>query len=252
MIINPYYVGAVLDPDAQAFLTAAAITNVTITNAINQLCLDLKSNNLWNKLKAAYPFVGGTATTHKWNLKNPLDTDAAFRLTFSGGWFHSSNGAQGNGVNTNANTHVLGGTHIVKGNAGFGEYSTTQSLNVSAFGIDSAFHIHLRYSDNNTYYRICDGSGYATNNGTSKGLFHAYSNPTNSSTAYFNGTLKGTFTGATNISALNLYFGGSFNVFGGDDRNLAFAFVSDGFNNTEASNIYTIIQTFNTSLSRQA
>jgi hypothetical protein len=29
MIINPYFFGASLDPDAQAFLTAASITNAT-------------------------------------------------------------------------------------------------------------------------------------------------------------------------------------------------------------------------------
>ena len=249
MIINPYIFGG-LDPDAQAFLTAAGITDATITSAINTLTLSLKANNLWTKMKAVYPFVGGTASTHKWNLKNPLDTNAAFRLTFVGGWIHSSIGAKGNGINANANTYILGGTNILKEDAGIGEYSTTESVNTSAFGISSTFHIHLRYPDNNTYYRIGDTVGYSTNNGTSKGFFHGYSNPTNSSTAFFNGTLKNTFTGSTNFSALNVYFGGDFNVFGGDDRNLAFAFVSGGLNNTEASNLYTIVQTFQTTLGR--
>ena len=31
-------------------------------------------------MKAIYPFVGGTATTHKFNLKDPADINAAFRL----------------------------------------------------------------------------------------------------------------------------------------------------------------------------
>ena len=42
MIINPYQFGVAIDPDAQAFLTATAITDATITSAINQLVIDLK------------------------------------------------------------------------------------------------------------------------------------------------------------------------------------------------------------------
>ena len=94
-----------VDADAQAFITAAAITDPTQQSAINTLVVDLKGYGLWTKLGAIYPFVGGTASTHKFNLKNPLDTDAAFRLTFTGGWTHSSTGAKPNGVNAFADTY---------------------------------------------------------------------------------------------------------------------------------------------------
>ena len=90
-LINSYKFGGgapAVDPDAQAFLTAAAITDPTITSAIDTLVVQLKADSIWSKMKALYPFVGGTASTHKYNLKNPLDTDAAFRLVFNGGWTH--------------------------------------------------------------------------------------------------------------------------------------------------------------------
>jgi len=103
MVSNPVSTG-VSDPDAQAFLTAAAITDPTISNAINNLVINLKAQNIWTSMQAIYPFVGGTSTTHKWNLKNPTDANSAFRLTFSGGWTHSSNGAYPNGTNAYANT----------------------------------------------------------------------------------------------------------------------------------------------------
>ena len=99
--------GGGVDPDAQAFITAAAITDPTQQSAINTLVVDLKGYVLWTKLGAIYPFVGGTASTHKFNLKNPLDTDAAFRLTFTGGWTHSTTGAKPNGVNAFADTYYL-------------------------------------------------------------------------------------------------------------------------------------------------
>jgi hypothetical protein len=95
---------AAYDPDAQAFITAAAITDVTQQGAINTLVLALKGYSIWTKFKAIYPIVGGTASQHKYNLKDPRDLDAAFRLVFNGGWTHSSTGAQPNGVNGYADT----------------------------------------------------------------------------------------------------------------------------------------------------
>jgi len=55
------------DPDAQAFITAASITDPTQQSAINQLVVDLKGYNIWTKFKAIYPIVGGSASSHKWN-----------------------------------------------------------------------------------------------------------------------------------------------------------------------------------------
>ena len=40
-----------------------------VERATNQLVKDLKSNNLWDKMKSIYPFVGGTVSSHRFNLK---------------------------------------------------------------------------------------------------------------------------------------------------------------------------------------
>jgi len=80
--------GPLFDTDAQAFLTATGITDLTISNAINDLVVGLKADSLWTKYKAIYPCVGGTAFTHKFNLKDPRDLDAAFRLTYMMGLLH--------------------------------------------------------------------------------------------------------------------------------------------------------------------
>lgn len=118
MIINPYAFGQSYDPDAQAFFTASGLTGATELNAINQLVLDLKAANIWTKMKAIYPMVGGTAALHKWNLKNPLDTNAAFRLVFNGGWTHSNTGALPNGTNGYANTFFNLSTNFTSANKG--------------------------------------------------------------------------------------------------------------------------------------
>lgn len=91
------------DADAQAFFNAVTGGGDTLTttqkNAVNTLVLDLKGYGIWNNLQAFYPFVGGTATAHKWNLMNPADTDAAYRLVFGASVTHTANGYVGSGTN---------------------------------------------------------------------------------------------------------------------------------------------------------
>lgn len=91
MIINPL----LQDSDVATFISSVGSTNLTDLekNAIENLVTDFKAYGLWSKMKAVYPFVGGTAAAHKWNLKNPVDSDAAFRLVFNGTWTHDSSGA---------------------------------------------------------------------------------------------------------------------------------------------------------------
>ena len=109
-------VGLTTDADAQAFITAAAITDATQKSAIDTLVTGLKTDGIWTKMKAIYPFVGGTATTHKYNLKDPRDLDAAFRLVFNGGWTHSSTGALPNGTNGYANTNLNQSANLAPSN----------------------------------------------------------------------------------------------------------------------------------------
>jgi hypothetical protein len=137
MIINPYSFGVAYDPDAQAFITAAGITDNTQKNAINTLVINCKAAGIWTKMQAIFPFVGGTASTHKWNLKNPLDTNAAYRLVFSGGWTHSSTGAKPNGTNAFADTFF---------------FSSSLSLN----SIHASFYSRTNFTDNN--YKINFGA----------------------------------------------------------------------------------------------
>ena len=106
-LVNPYWFApSCADADAVAFLTAAGITDATITSAICTLVTSMKANGTWAKCNAIYPMVGGTATTQKFNLKNPLDTNAAFRLSFIGGLTHNANGITGNAINAYCNTFL--------------------------------------------------------------------------------------------------------------------------------------------------
>ena len=89
-----------IDPEAQAFITAASISDSTQQEAINMLVGDLKFFSIWDKMKAIYPMIGGNSTAHSYNLRNV----AQYQLSFVGGWTHSATGAQPNGVNAYADT----------------------------------------------------------------------------------------------------------------------------------------------------
>ena len=91
--------GASYAAEAKAFITAAGITDPTQKTAVDYLVKQLKANNLYSKFSVLYPFVGGSADTHKFNLINPVDSDAAFRIAWSGSVTHNANGIKSNGTN---------------------------------------------------------------------------------------------------------------------------------------------------------
>lgn len=86
----------VFDPNANAVIEAIESTGVILTESQKLSCDNLikrfKLAQLWAKQRALYGILGGTANAHKWNWLNPLDTNPAFRLTFSGTWTHSPTG----------------------------------------------------------------------------------------------------------------------------------------------------------------
>lgn len=90
---------------------------VTEENAIRTLVSQLKSNNIWSGLTIFYPFVGTTANQQKLNLINPADTDAAYRLTFSGPWIHSGTTVDG----SSAGLEATGGANIANTNWDFSQ-----------------------------------------------------------------------------------------------------------------------------------
>ena len=248
----------ILDADAYAFLTAAAITNTTITNAINTLCIDLKSNNLWTKFKAIYPIVGGTATTHKYNLKDPQDTDAAFRIVFNGGWTHSSTGAAPNGINATGDTKFNPVTTSLNVN------SNHHSVYLRTNSTPNAF-VDIGQSNPNwlsaVYWNNSATFIYNPTNTYSITVFPAGSNNLSINTrrsstdfAFFNNNTKlGT---NTTLNTLSFVSGNVFLASAGGSsflstRQIAFASIGSGFNDTEAGLLYTLVQAFQTTLSRQ-
>lgn len=246
------------DLEAQAFITAASITDSTQQSAINQLVLDLKSYNIWTKMKAIYPFVGGTATTHKFNLKNPLDTDAAFRLVFNGGWTHSANGALPNGTNAFADTKLLPQTIIGALDISFGVYIPNAHKDQSGHGSWNGVgqrcnllqFVGIHYSQITTTSTMAQQTAVL-----SKFISTSRLNATTHK-LYNNGAVLNTNTTNETITLPNVNFTWSYiNGSGADtqygNNELRFSYISNGLTDTEMTNLYTTVQAFQTTLGRQ-
>jgi hypothetical protein len=253
-----------IDPDAQAFITATGITDATQITAVNQLVLDLKGASLWSKMLAVYPFVGGTAFTHKFNLKDPQDTDAAFRIVFSGGWVHSSTGIQPNGVNTFGDTKVLPITNLAdQSSIHVAYYSRTNSISGADYGmaLNAGFSRGMwlmpRYTGEKLYTSVL-GSTSTINNtpySPSTGFMMVRRNDLTNIITSRNGvhtTLTQAFlgfSGATiTFSTINLFTSGTHTLY--SNRELAFGSIGLGLTDTEATNYNTAVQAFETTLGR--
>jgi hypothetical protein len=253
----------VSDSDAQAFLNAAVIENVTQANAVNTLVTDLKGYGIWSKMKALYPFVGGTASQHKFNLKNPLDTDAAFRLTFNGGWTHSSTGAKPNGTNAYANSFFNPSLHNIANSSHLSYYSRTTY--VDAVGVAEMGCFTAGGAQRNAIFASINGTSYCVPNNNNEFIvsfvstgvgFYVASRTSataimgqRNSTQYTNTATTARINNIISLGASSGPTAGSYGSY--SPRESAFASIGDGLSATEAANYYTAVQAFQVSLNRQ-
>jgi len=261
---------SVTDSDATAFVTAAGITDSTQISALNTLVTDLKTYGLWTKMKALYPFVGGSAASHKFNLKDPRDLDAAYRLVFNGGWVHSSTGALPNGTTAFADTK-LNATILTKSSTHLSFYSKTNNPTIASTGrVDIGCQIGALTS---MFMGISDYGGYNVSMYVNSGNYISSTNPTDTrgfmlSTVQSLTSLKsfwyqsgGSFTqkGSTittvsgDLPNNNIYIsrnGSSTSSYEFSNRESVFASIGDGLTDTEASNFYISVQKFQTTLGR--
>ena len=265
-----YNISTALDTDAQSFISAASITNDTQVTAIDTLVTALKTAGIWTKMKAIYPFVGGTAESHKFNLKDPRDVDAAFRLVFAGGWTHSSTGALPNGTTGYAETKFSEYNNITNGDSQLSNYShlslysRTNASSIDTYGgigiydyqdYGTSFVLTLKRADGLSYaysknvntapVSMPDSRGFFILNRQSSSLLKYNRNDVliaqNTTTTGAGGTRNGVTLGSVYDWGRRYY------------DNKEHSFVSIGFSLTDAEStaLYNAVQAFQTSLGRQ-
>ena len=246
-----------------AFATATGITDTTILNALNTFDTGLISNGLDTKMKAVYPFVGGTSTTCKYNFMNAVDTNAAFRLQFNGGLYFSTTGVQGGGVNGYANTYFTGSNWNNINNNSMGIYTrTTQGAlsqcDIGAFSVPYSNNFLASYYSDSKFYAVINGVDNSSNltytNTESKGFYIANRTSSTVLNGWKNGTKIGTNTVApVNLLNVPLYLFAYSNQGSPQlisTKELQFAFMGDGLSDTEASNLSTLVHNMQTTLGR--
>jgi hypothetical protein len=263
MIINSYIFGSsVSDADAQAFIVAAAITDNTQKNAINNLVINLKAAGIWSKMKAIYPMVGGTASSHKWNLKDPRDLDAAFRLTFTGGWIHASTGAKPNGTNAYADTFLTPSVSLSQNSTHVSYYTRTNSNNTEVEigsstannAADNKIVLEIRTSGV-SYYNVNAQATYISHvDSDSRSLYIANRTASNVVNGWKNGTSLATGTvPSTGLSTAKIYLG-AFNqnitTAFYSVKECSFASIGDGLTDNEAIVLNQIVEGYQYELSR--
>ena len=248
-----------LDADAQAFFDRVTAAGGTLTqtekDAVNVFVLDLKSNSLWTSMVAIYPMVGASAAACAQNLKS-----SSYTGTFTSGWTFASTGVTPNGTSAYMNTGLNASTQLTNNNTHLSIYSRTQDITKSGLDISGIvggnhFALTAYYAALSTglsiqyFYPTDSATGYAS---STQGHFVSSRISSTSNKLYRNSTTLGTNT-ITNMTVLpntNMFLGANTQPGEYQNRQYALATIGNGLNDTQVSNFYTIVQAFQTTLSR--
>lgn len=239
-----------------AFATATGITDATILGALNTFDLGLISNSLDTKMKAVYPMVGGTASTHKYNFMNAVNSNSAFRLVFSGGGTHSSNGYQPNGTNAYADTfynQTIQGDNVNSGHLSY--YSRTNSNGTEVeIGNSGGANTLLEIRTSGVTYPLINQSGLTSfADSDSLGFYIANRTASNVVNGWKAGVKKvSSTTSSTSISSYSMYLG-ALNIGYSQyytTKECAFASIGSGLTDGEATIFSNLVQAMQVTLSR--
>jgi len=251
------------DTDAQTYFTAHETLDSAYTSgqktALSTFFAGLKTDGLWtSKIQAMYLWRFGTATAHKWNLRNPVDSDGAFRAVFSGSHTHAASGITPDGTTGYADSKYVLQTNGTDNDSSYGVYIATSSVTAGAdLGVDGggASYHHIEF-DATDVYGIADSftaGTYVTlaHGGTNNGFWVASRTSSTSLKLYKDGTQVGSTATTTNdkthtdIGANNFYLLGK-NSAGTPSygkRKQSFAFIGKGMSDTDVTNFNTRLST---------
>tara|TARA_R110002167_G_scaffold364968_1_gene588364 strand:+ start:20299 stop:21237 length:939 start_codon:yes stop_codon:yes gene_type:complete len=273
------------DADAQAFIDAVGTLTESQEIAVDNLVKGLKANGLWSKLDVVYPIIGGTAAAHKWNLKDPRDSDDAFRLVFSssgsGSWIHDANGMENVSTATTDAAIAVTYYHLSDLGAETSDFNCSISfyqnkdyslmsrpraiVAMTGYNGGDNFHFGVRNTGTMNFY-LGQNSGSTSYSGDGRQFSTMATQSDGNVSMYKNGVIVGTVTTpARNLNFLNdrpLAFGSLMNGSAPYDisdclssyhSSARYAFVSVGKEDltaTEAANLNNVVEVYQDALGR--
>jgi hypothetical protein len=250
-----------IDPDALAFfarVTAAGGTlSATERLAIDTLVVQMKNDGIWTKMKAIYPMVGASAAACAQNLKS-----SSYTGVFNGGWTFASTGSTPNGTNAYLNTNLNMLNDLSQNNVHFSVYLRTDSQGVFAAGgagtgNNNSIMMYPFLVGGAFINLFSNGGGNQITIASNSLRFRMLNRINSSEINYFTNTIKAnrnqlSVVGTNKniyISALNSEVN-PLTPISFDNRENAFVSLGEGFDDTQALNLYNSVQAFQTSLSR--
>lgn len=251
--------GTSVDTDAQAYFdrvsAAGGSLSVTEQNAVNTLTLSLKSAGIWTLMKAIYPMVGASAAACSQNLKS-----SSFTGTFSSGWTFASTGITANGSSTFMDTALTPSTSLSLISGHISIYIRTDvdeakcdfGTTNGSFGASDEILLMSRFTGLG-FVPVYTQYGGAVANSDSRGFFITNRNSTTNTGGFKNSTkVINSAQFASVLPPLPFAIGcqNATSKTRFASKQYAFASIGDGLTDTQATDFYTSVQAFQTSLSR--
>jgi hypothetical protein len=250
----------VSDADAQAYInrvyTAGGTLTNTEANAVNQLTIDMKAAGIWTAMKAVYPMVGSSAAACAQNLSS-----SSYTGSFSSGWTFASTGVTPNGTSAFMNTGLIPNTNISSQNSvAFGYYnngnmtSPSTEMGCANAGLGNATYLIVNVGGS-SYNRVSSNSSQVFASTFTTGFYQLSRIVSTEFKYYKNSSILNTASITSSGLSTNSFWGAGGVNYGGTAEygggQCAFSYISDGLTDTQATDFYTCVQTFQTTLSRQ-
>lgn len=246
-----------IDSNVAAFVLAQNNAGQTLTSteigALNTFVLAAKLHGYWSSFLAFYPVVGGTATSHSFNLVDPT----TFQIIWGGTIIHDVNGITGDGITSLGNTGIIPGTIPSFVNSlAFGVYNRSSfATGVAIYAFTgTGVGIIPHFSDGNAYFDNGTSARMAIAAGSSPGPLGLQTSSRISAAvnAGFQRATKITSnTNAQGTLDANFFFIFSQNGGNVSAANLTTVFVGNGITDAQIVDFNTDIQIMQTTLSRQ-
>jgi hypothetical protein len=243
--------GGGFDPDAQAFFdrvtTAGGTLSETEKTATNQLVLDMKSAGIWSSMKAIYPMVGSSAAACAQNLKS-----SSFTGTFSSGWTFSSNGVEGNGTSAYFDTGLNASTNLSTSSAHISSYVNIFGNGGALMGINDLS--GFLQPQLGILYGSLANTSFTAGSTSTVAAFYMVNRPSGTTQKVIKNAsiiLSESKTGTSYAGGQNFYVGAYSPLLFISSARFALSSIGDGLTDTQASDFYTAVQAFQTTLSRQ-
>ena len=213
--------------------------------------------------------TGSMLDQMKFNLRNPVDTDNAFRIQYSGSWNGGYSGIITNRSNTWADTKLNPSSSLSPSNTHLGLYlrnetpGSTTGVDMGSTDLVNFTQILTRATNTGagfrTFINIAESSSVDPylNLPSTKGLIVGSRNTSTLTKWYKNNTTFNQVTSSLSIHPnFSIYIGarnqsGTPFLYAEAYQNYAFSTIGDGLTDYEAKALYWIVQKYQTTLGRQ-